>query len=154
MPEPVTARYRARDGTNHLVSVDRTAEGRWRVLDTVADRVNVVETLTGHDDRRAQAQALALDYAAEQQAFELGLRDYDPAPSPQACAAVCASPTAACSPARCRRSATARSSSGCCTPTPPSSSSSPRHAQRRRQARARPEATARALPARRRRRRV
>ena len=34
MPDPVTARYRARDGTDHLVIVDRTPEGRWRVLDT------------------------------------------------------------------------------------------------------------------------
>ena len=69
MPKPALARYRARDGTDHLVSVDRTPEGRWRVLDTVADRVIVVETLTGHDDRQAQARAVALDYAAEQQAF-------------------------------------------------------------------------------------
>ncbi len=36
MPYPAPARYRARDGTDHLVSVDRTPEGRWRVLDTVA----------------------------------------------------------------------------------------------------------------------
>ena len=81
MPNSVTARYRARDGTDHLVRVDRTAEGRWRVLDTVADRVIVVETLTGHDDRQAQARAVALDYAAEQQAFQLGLRDHPPLPS-------------------------------------------------------------------------
>jgi hypothetical protein len=80
MPYPVTARYRARDGTDHLVNVDRTAEGRWRVLDTVADRVIVVETLAGHDDRQAQARAVALDYAAEQQAFQLGLRDHHPLP--------------------------------------------------------------------------
>jgi hypothetical protein len=80
MPHPVTARYRARDGTDHLVSVDRTPEGRWRVLDTVADRVIVVEMLTGHDDRQAQARAVALDYAAEQQAFQLGLRHHHPLP--------------------------------------------------------------------------
>ena len=80
MPEPVTARYRARDGTDHLVRVHRTSEGRWRVLDTIADRVTVVETLTGHDDRQAQARAVALDYAAEQQAFQLGLRDHHPLP--------------------------------------------------------------------------
>jgi hypothetical protein len=36
MSNSVTARYRARDGTDHLVGVDRTPEGRWRVLDTVA----------------------------------------------------------------------------------------------------------------------
>ncbi len=33
MPKPVTARYRARDGTEHLVLVQRTPEGRWQVLD-------------------------------------------------------------------------------------------------------------------------
>ena len=53
MSKLALARYRARDGTDHLVNVDRTPEGRWRVLDTVADRVIVVETLTGHDDRQA-----------------------------------------------------------------------------------------------------
>jgi hypothetical protein len=80
MPKLALARYRARDGTDHLVSVDRAPEGRWRVLDTVEDRVIVVETLTGHDDRQAQARAVALDYAAEQQAFQLGLRDHPPLP--------------------------------------------------------------------------
>jgi hypothetical protein len=80
MPNPVTIRYRSRDGTDHLVSVGRTPEGRWRVLDTFAHRVIVVETLTGHDDRQAQARALALDYAAEQQAFQLGVREHDPLP--------------------------------------------------------------------------
>jgi hypothetical protein len=83
MTHPTTAHYRARDGTDHLVNVDRTPEGRWRVLDTVADRVIVVETLTGHDDRQAQARAVALDYAAEQQAYQLGLRGYDPLPRPE-----------------------------------------------------------------------
>jgi hypothetical protein len=83
MTHPVTARYRARDGTNHLVTASRTAEGRWCVLDSVADGAIVVETLTGHDDRKAQAQALALDYAAEQQAFQLGLRAHDPLPKPR-----------------------------------------------------------------------
>ena len=81
MPHPATARYRTRDGTEHLVSAARTTEGRWCVLDTVAGSAIVVETLTGHDDRKAQAQALALDYAAEQQAFQLGLRDHHPLPT-------------------------------------------------------------------------
>ena len=81
MTHPVTARYRARDGTDHLVSVGRSPEGRWRVFDTAADTAIVVETLTGHDDRKAQAQALAIDYAAEQQAFQLGLRDHHPLPT-------------------------------------------------------------------------
>ena len=72
MPKLALARYRARDGTDHLVGVDRTPEGRWCVLDSAADTSIVVETLTGHDDRRAEALALAFDYAAEQQAFQLG----------------------------------------------------------------------------------
>jgi hypothetical protein len=80
MPKLALARYRGRDGTDHHVSVDRTAEGRWRVLDIVADRAIVVETLTGHDDRQTQARAVALDYAEEAQAFELGLRDHPPLP--------------------------------------------------------------------------
>jgi hypothetical protein len=83
MPYPVTVRYRARDGTDHLVTTGRTSEGRWCVLDTVADRVIVVETLTGHDDRQAQARAVALDYAAEQQAFQLGVREHNPLPKPR-----------------------------------------------------------------------
>jgi hypothetical protein len=74
------AAYRARDGTDHLVNVDRTPEGRWCVLDAVADCLIIVETLTGHDDRRAQVRALALDYAGEQQAFQVGLRAHDPLP--------------------------------------------------------------------------
>jgi hypothetical protein len=81
MAHPVTARYRARNGTEHLVTVGRTPEGRWRVLDSAADTAIVVETLTGHDDRHAQAHALACDYAAEQQAFQLGLRDHHPLPT-------------------------------------------------------------------------
>jgi hypothetical protein len=80
MPNLTSARYRARDGTHHLVTLGRTPEGRWRVLDTASGTTVVVETLTGHDDRRAQAHALALDYAAEQQAFQLGLRAHDPLP--------------------------------------------------------------------------
>jgi hypothetical protein len=80
MRHTITPHYRARDGTIHRVTVDRTPEGRWRVLDIAADQVILVETLTGHDDRQAQAQALATDYAAEQQAFERGLRDHHPLP--------------------------------------------------------------------------
>jgi hypothetical protein len=83
MPYPITPRFRARDGTVHGVTVDRTPEGRWRVLNTAADQVIVVETLTGHDDRKPHAQALALDYAAEQQALQLGLRDHHPLPRPR-----------------------------------------------------------------------
>jgi hypothetical protein len=67
------ARYRARDGTEHRIVVRHGPQRRWRVLD-IADTAIVVETLTD-DDRLAQAQALGRDYAAEQQAFQLGLRE-------------------------------------------------------------------------------
>ena len=83
MTHPTPARYRARDGTDHRVTAARTPEGRWCVLDTAANGAIVVETLTGHDDRQAQARALALDYAAEQQAFQLGLRAHDPLSKPR-----------------------------------------------------------------------
>jgi hypothetical protein len=81
MPNLTVARYRARDGTRHRVIVRRTAEGRWRVIDVTGSETLVVETLTGHDDGLAQAQALARDYATEQQAFHAGLRD-DPLQRP------------------------------------------------------------------------
>lgn len=80
MTHPVTARYRARDGTDHSVTAARAPEGRWCVVDSAAGGAIVVEILTGHDDRKAQALALARDYAAEQQAFRLGLRDHHPLP--------------------------------------------------------------------------
>jgi hypothetical protein len=80
MPDPSTARYRTTDGGEHEVVVERTPEGRWRVLDIADTQTAIVETLTGHDDRRAQAEALARDYATEQQAFQAGLRD-DPLPN-------------------------------------------------------------------------
>ena len=43
-----------------------------------------------------------------------------PGPGRSACAVACGSPTGACSPARCRRRATARSNSACCTQPAPS----------------------------------
>lgn len=81
MSNPITARYRARDDTEHLVLVQRTPEGRWQVRDRAAGLTIVVETLSGHDDRLAQAEALARDYAAEQQAYHGGERLEDPVPT-------------------------------------------------------------------------
>jgi glucose dehydrogenase len=83
MPTTITARYRARDGTKHLVLAQRTPAGRWQVLDRAEGDTCVVETLTEHDDRVAQAEALARDYAAEQQAYHDGERLEDPLPKPQ-----------------------------------------------------------------------
>ena len=82
MPERDAARYRTRDGTEHVVLTSRTPEGRWQVLDRAAGHTLLVETLTGYDDRLAQAEALARDYAAEQQAYHDGDRLEDPLPIP------------------------------------------------------------------------
>ena len=82
MPERAAAHYRTRDGTEHVVLTYRTPEGRWQVLDRANGDTLVVETLTGHDDRLAQAEALARDYAAEQQAYHHGQRLENPLPKP------------------------------------------------------------------------
>jgi hypothetical protein len=80
MPNTVTARYRARDGDEHLVTVECAAAQRWRVIDIAGAHATLVEELAAPEDRRAQAVALARDYAAEQEAFHQGLRLSDPCP--------------------------------------------------------------------------
>ena len=83
MLNTVAAHYRAANGCTHEVVVERTPEGRWRVLDVAPTAAFVVETLTGYDDRQAQAEAVARDYAGEQQAFHDGRRLCDPLPRPE-----------------------------------------------------------------------
>jgi hypothetical protein len=78
MPNTVTARYRARDGDEHVVAVEPGVERRWRIIDIAGTQARLVDVLTGPEDRRAQAEALALDYAAEQDAFHRGRRLSDP----------------------------------------------------------------------------
>jgi hypothetical protein len=78
MPDTVTARYRARDGDEHLVAVEHAAAQRWRVIDIARAQTVLVEELADPEDRRAQAEALARDYATEQDAFHHGLRLSDP----------------------------------------------------------------------------
>jgi hypothetical protein len=79
MPDSVTASYHAADGGEHIVAVERTPEGRWRVLDIADGSTVVVDTLTGHDDRLAQAETLARDHA-EQHDHHSGRRTDDPLP--------------------------------------------------------------------------
>jgi hypothetical protein len=67
----------------HQVRAERDDAGRWQVLDVAGARVVLVETLTGHDDRLAQAEALARDYASEQAAYHDGRRFSDPLPLPK-----------------------------------------------------------------------
>ena len=42
--------------------------------------MTLIETLTGHDDRLHQAEALARDYADQQRAYQVGEREDDPRP--------------------------------------------------------------------------
>ena len=78
-PQP-TARYMTA-GSWHEILVARDRAGRWQVLDRTGSRVTLVETLTGHDDRLRQAQALARDYADQQRAYHVGEREADPLPA-------------------------------------------------------------------------
>ncbi len=76
----VTARYKATGGW-HEVLLARDQVGRWQVLDAAGLSLRLVETLTGHDDRLLQAQALARDYAEQQAAYHDGAREDDPLPN-------------------------------------------------------------------------
>jgi hypothetical protein len=75
----VSAGYQ-RAGSWHEVLVARDPEGRWQVIDRHFSQETLVETLTGHDDRLDQAQALARDYAEQQRAYHDGERETDPLP--------------------------------------------------------------------------
>jgi hypothetical protein len=77
-PEVIAGYHAA--GAWHEVLVTRDPAGRWQVIDTVGSSVVLVETLTGHDDRLHQAQALARDYADQQQAYYGGEREANPLP--------------------------------------------------------------------------
>ena len=64
MREPPIGRYHDGDGNRHELVVRETADGGWQVLDTNADTdtAHVVDTLTGDQDGRPQAEAIARDY--------------------------------------------------------------------------------------------
>ena len=78
----VCAGYAAPDGW-HAVYIALDDRGRWQVFDASTTHLVLVETLTGHDDRIDQAQALAVDYAGEQAAYHAQRRELDPLPRPQ-----------------------------------------------------------------------
>jgi hypothetical protein len=78
MPKVISGYHAA--GTWHEVLVARDPAGRWQVIDAAGAAVTLVETLTGHDDRLQQAQALARDYADQQRAYHDGERVGDPLP--------------------------------------------------------------------------
>ena len=65
MPNPTSAApftYRDVTGTRHRVVVHKRADDAWQVLD-----IAVIETLTGDGEGRDAAEALARDYAQQQQ---------------------------------------------------------------------------------------
>jgi hypothetical protein len=64
MKEPPIESYRDADGARHELVVRETADGGWHVLDldVEADTASVIETLSGGEDGRPQAEAIARDY--------------------------------------------------------------------------------------------
>ncbi len=64
MREPDIGSYRDRDGARHRLMVRASADGGWHVLDVNATSgtTHTVETLTGEQDGRPQAEAIARDY--------------------------------------------------------------------------------------------
>jgi hypothetical protein len=67
MTHSVNPRYHDGAGALHEIRFERTAGGRWRVLDVGPHGAELVEELTGRDDGRSQAEALARDYATQAQ---------------------------------------------------------------------------------------
>ncbi len=61
----LSARYRDAAGVEHRIRLERSPSGCWRVLDVGPHETVLIEELTGHDDHRSQAEALALDYATQ-----------------------------------------------------------------------------------------
>ena len=75
MPHPLIARYRDRAGAEHKIRIARAPSGAWRVLDIGPGGERLVEELTGSDDHRPQAEALARDYAEQAALTARGGRD-------------------------------------------------------------------------------
>jgi hypothetical protein len=65
--QPVpAARYRDADGTVHDIVVRRSTQGAWEILDVSPAHTRLVDSLTGFDDGRPEAEAVARDYASQQ----------------------------------------------------------------------------------------
>ena len=68
MPNPTSIRYRdSATGAWHEVIARESASGAWEIIDRTPSETRTVETLTEPGDGRAQAEAVARDYAAQQQ---------------------------------------------------------------------------------------
>jgi hypothetical protein len=62
MREPAIGSYRDADGARHELVVRETTDGDWHVLDLDAETAHVVDALSGGQDGRPQAEAIARDY--------------------------------------------------------------------------------------------
>ena len=64
MRVPDIGTYINADGECHALVVRETADGDWRVLDidVASDTAHIVDTLSGENDGRPQAEAIARDY--------------------------------------------------------------------------------------------
>jgi len=64
MREPEIGSYRDAEGARHVVAVRKNGDGAWHVLDldVDADTAHIVDTLSGDEDGRPQAEAIARDY--------------------------------------------------------------------------------------------
>ena len=66
MPEHlVPARYRDRAGVWHDLHVRRGPDGAWQIIDRCPRETQLVDTLPGHPEGRAEGEALARDYARQ-----------------------------------------------------------------------------------------
>lgn len=64
MNEPAVGSYRDADGAQHEVIVRESADGGWHVIDVDAagETAQLVDALSGDQDGRPQAEAIARDY--------------------------------------------------------------------------------------------
>ena len=67
MPDPIPTHYQDARGVHHDVVVRKRADA-WQVLDVSVRATTVIETLTRGDEGRPEAEAIACEYAREQQA--------------------------------------------------------------------------------------
>ena len=77
MPHRLTPTYRDATGAVHHVRVEPAPCGCWRVLDVGPAETRLVEELTGCDDERPQAEALARDYAQQAELAARGDDEHD-----------------------------------------------------------------------------
>jgi hypothetical protein len=77
MADTLTARYRDATGVEHRMRLERSPSGCWRVLDVGPHETVLVGGLSGRDDHRPQAEALARDYATQAELAARGARADD-----------------------------------------------------------------------------